>query len=99
MLSMRYFAFDLLVDFIFVLDIILMFFTSLPDKRGKEEWDSRKVAKHYIKSRRFAFDTLSLLGTFVFTEYIDSFFKFFNLLKMIRVTRINIYINQLSTTV
>lgn len=55
------------IDLMFLVDMILMFFTSFVTKSGVEEWDSKQVALKYVKSFRFVADFLSLLGTGVVT--------------------------------
>ena len=41
-------AFNLLVDFIFLVDIILMFFTSVINFRGRESYDSHLISTLYV---------------------------------------------------
>ena len=54
---------DTIIDFIFFIDIVLMFFTSCINRRGKETFDSYEIAVSYMTTRRFCTDALSLLGT------------------------------------
>jgi len=62
-----YTTIDNVVDGIFLIDIILMFFTSFFDNRGIENFESLEIAKHYLKSIRFIFDFGAILGTGVIT--------------------------------
>jgi hypothetical protein len=93
--TVGYKVFDILVDVIFVLDIVVMYFTSFQDIYGQEIYESSKVARNYMNTRRFWVDSLSILGIELFT-YIDPFFKYFSLFKIARVTRIDVFIKSLS---
>lgn len=53
---------DVIIDLLFVIDIVLMFFTSFQNNKGREEWDSFSVARNYMGTKRFAFDIISILG-------------------------------------
>ena len=55
-------------DFFFLLDIILQFFTSFTNNRGKEVWDSQEIAYNYMYSFLFFTDVLSMLGTYPFVQ-------------------------------
>ena len=87
--------FDLLVDLLFVVDIILMFLTSFLSKTGEEIKDSKKIAMHYITTVRFFTDFFSLLGLEAVGN-LDHRLKIFGLLKILRVFRINIFIRRLN---
>jgi hypothetical protein len=56
------------VDSFFLLDIILMFFTSVMNNIGNEEFDSKFIAYKYTNTIRFYFDVLALLGADVFVN-------------------------------
>jgi hypothetical protein len=56
-------VFDNIVDGLFILDMLLMFFCSYLNKKGVEEWDSKKIAMNYMKSFRFFADSGAVLGT------------------------------------
>ena len=74
--------FNLVVDFVFIVDIIIMFFTSYLDiYSGKEVRDSIKIAKAYTSSRRFFTDFCSLLS-------LNENLQLFGFLKMLRVFRL-----------
>lgn len=83
---------DVLIDVLFLVDIILMFFTSYINKRGKETFDQEQIARAYVSTRRFWFDFFSLFGTSLF-QNISKFFVFFGLFKMMRIFRLNEMIN------
>ena len=55
-------ALNLLIDFIFLVDIILMFFTSVINFRGRESYDSNLISTLYVSQFRFYTDVLSMLG-------------------------------------
>lgn len=79
---------DLVIDLVFVADIILMFFTSiLVVKTGQESFDQRVIAKAYVGTTRFVTDILSILGSQVFTM-IHHYFGLFGLFKILRVFRV-----------
>ena len=88
---------DNLLDILFVIDIIVMFFTSYQTNKGDEIKDSVDIARNYISSRRFYFDTLSIFGSSVFSNQ-NKIMKVFGFFKMARVTRLNNYINKLNIT-
>ena len=58
-------ALDYFVDLCFLLDLVLMFFSSYKNKLGIEIWEPKGIAKHYVLSIRFAVDLGSLLGQFI----------------------------------
>jgi hypothetical protein len=43
------YVFDAIVDVVYILDLIFSFLTAYMDKRGKPVWDTRKIARHYLK--------------------------------------------------
>ena len=80
--------FDYTVDIIFVIDLIMGFFTSVIDTKGFISFDSRVIAKVYTSQFRFYADFLSIFGSGWF-EQISPNFKIFGFFKLIRVFRIN----------
>lgn len=86
--------FDFALDILFIVDNILMFFTSFENRQGQEVKDFYKIYLNYTRSWRFVFDSLSLLGLQLFTD-INKFFKYFQLLKATRVIRIKRLITKL----
>lgn len=85
--SILYKVINNIVDVLFVVDIILMFFTSFQNKKGKEINSSLKIAKNYIKTSRFVFDVLSVFGTGLFT-LINSKMALFGFFKLARIGRL-----------
>ena len=55
------------IDYVFFLDIILMFFTSYLSNDGTEVKDSLRIGIMYTSTTRFYTDILSILGTDLFT--------------------------------
>ena len=60
---------DSLIDLIFLADLISMFFATYVDNkvtdRNKQEiWSPKKIALHYVLSKRFYLDFGSFLGVF-----------------------------------
>lgn len=64
------------IDFIFLIDLIITFFTTRPDRRGYEIKDPYKIFVSYTKTWRFFFDFMALFGMSFFT-YISPYFKYF----------------------
>jgi hypothetical protein len=89
---------DNLINFFFLLDIIITFRTSyIQSTTGDEIMDSNKIAWHYLKTR-FVIDVLS---TFPFKIFIGGnssleFLKLFGILKVARVLRLGRIINVLN---
>ena len=54
--------FDYTVDIIFVIDLIMGFFTSVIDTKGFISFDSRVIAKVYTSQFRFYADFLSIFA-------------------------------------
>ena len=75
------------VDFIFVLDVILMFFTSVINKNGKESYIQSEISEKYMSQNRFKVDIISILGSGVF-QSLWKYASLFGLFKMMRVFRI-----------
>ena len=93
--NIYYIRFDLAVDILFILDIILMFMTSFQDRKGREELDSFVIACRYMSSYRFFTDVLSILGIGPITNLVPVF-KIFGVFKTIRVLRLSEYISKLN---
>lgn len=79
----------------FLLDIIMMFFTTYRAKKGNEVSISKKIAINYVKTWRFFFDVGALLSASIFTELHDSF-KVFGFFKMVRVQKLAMFIKMLN---
>ena len=67
---------DAVIDIIFLIDTIAMFFTSYATKDGQFIYNSKKIAKQYMTTIRFYFDIAALLGTGPFVA-LWKFFKYF----------------------
>ena len=78
---------DLFLDILFLIDNSLMFFTSFQSKHGLEVKCPYEIYLNYTRTWRFVFDSVSLLGSSVFTR-IHASFKYAQLLKAMRVLRI-----------
>lgn len=78
---------QLIFDILFILDIILMFFTSTITKKGQETYDPIIIRNEYLKTQRFLFDLGSILGIQLFTQY-NRIFQFCGFFKMTRIFRI-----------
>lgn len=78
---------DVSLDVLFLIDNILMFFTSFVNKNGVEIFDHSEIFTNYTRKWRFVFDTLSLFGSYFFKE-IHPYFKYFQLFKATRIARI-----------
>jgi hypothetical protein len=76
--------FDIFVDILFIVDMVLMFMTSFQDNKGQHITDQKEIAKNYMRTKRFIFDVLAILGTDVFS-LINPVFKFFGLFKLTRI--------------
>ena len=81
-------AIDVIIELLFVADIIIMFLSSYMDKMGHEECRIIQIAKNYISMPKFYIDVLSLLGNGIFTNMF-AWFQLFGYLKIVRVTRLN----------
>lgn len=88
--------FDIVVDLIFMVDMMIMFMTSYQDKTGKEIKHSHTIAFHYMKSFRFFCDFMAILGTGFITMYVHEF-KIFGIFKLSRVFRLSRMIASLNT--
>ena len=75
--------------------MLLMFFCSYLNKKGVEEWDSKKIAMNYVKSFRFFADSGAVLGTGLVTQYYP-ILKVFGIFKMTRVLRLGTFISRLN---
>ena len=58
-----YFVFSLIVDLIFLLDMVVICLTTFRDNKGKEVKDVKKIMANNFRSFRFYPDLLALLGS------------------------------------
>jgi hypothetical protein len=94
------FWFEVLLDFIFVADLVLNFRTAYMTSSGVLEERPRKIARHYLKSW-FLFDLLSCLPFRYVTQTTagetgkaPKALRLFRLAKMLRLTRLKRIIGQ-----
>ena len=87
--------FDQFIDYVFLLDFILMFLTSYLSNDGNEIKDSLRIGKKYTSTTRFYTDFLSILGMEQFTSLSPNL-KILGLFKILRVFRINVFIKRLN---
>jgi len=75
-----------------------MFITTfLNIKRGNEVTDVGEIALNYVKSKRFFFDFLAILGNPIFSEYIWHTLEWFSIFKLVRIHRLSLLIGSLNT--
>lgn len=67
---------NVVLDLLFLVDNVLMFFTTFENRHGEEIWDHYDIFKEYSRTWRFVFDSLSLLGL-TFFKAIHPAFKYF----------------------
>lgn len=79
---------NIVLDLLFLLDNALMFFTSFENRYGDEIKDPYEILMHYTSTRRFVFDSLSLLGNSFFVQ-MHPWLKYFHLFKATRVFRVS----------
>lgn len=61
---------DNYISMVFITDIVIIFFTPLPDKEGKLIYDKKKIALHYVK--RWFFIDLTLCFPFSYFRVTSS---------------------------
>ena len=66
-------------------------------KRGNEVTEAGEIASNYVKSLRFFFDFLAILGNPILSEYIWHTFELFAIFKIFRIHRLTILIGNLNT--
>lgn len=93
--SVYFKIYEYFVDVIFLVDMLLMFFTSFQNKKGQEIKDSQEIAINYILSPRFYCDLFALLSSQFFV-FISPTFKVFAFFKMFRIQKLSLFINLLN---
>lgn len=91
-----------LIDFFFLLDIIVNFRTTFYDiETGDEVFDSKRTGKKYLKSR-FTIDLLSTIPfdniALLFTSSSSPVLQLFSLLKLVRISRLGRIIERMNVT-
>ena len=89
---------DMVIDVLFFVDILLMFFTSTISRDGFETYDSVYIRNTYIKTFRFKIDFLSLFGI-RYLQRKNWVFTICSLMKMFRVLRISKMITTANTNI
>jgi hypothetical protein len=90
---------DLLIDMIFICDIIIIFRTTFYNNFGIEVSDPKEIAIHYLKGK-FTIDLLSSLPLDVVLKFATgserSYFSLFSCLKIIRVLKLSVIIKRMN---
>lgn len=60
---------DTVIDGMFFVDMVLMCFTSVINKDGKENKHQIEIVSKYVHSVRFVFDIIALFGTGFVTQF------------------------------
>ena len=81
-------AINYIIDVCFLIDIFLMFLTSVIGQNGTESFDSKDISDNYLWSLKFYIDFASVLGSEVFRN-ISSLMNNFGLFKLLRIFRIS----------
>lgn len=78
----------------FIVDVILTFFTSYTSMRGAEVTDSKEIAKHYMSKPSFYIDLLSVLGS----DFLNGskIFAALRFLKMLKISRLSVFVANLN---
>lgn len=88
--------FNFLVDILFLIDMILQFFSTYIDKEGIQIFDSKMIARKYVRSTSFVADALAVIGGSSFMAYWDPSLQLLNSFKIVRVSRLSTFILKLS---
>ena len=80
---------DYIIDFLFLADLILGFFTTFLHNHGHEEKDSREIFYHHTGHKGFYVDFLSICGNSLFQKYISHYLNPLRLFKLFRIFKIN----------
>lgn len=93
--SIFFIILDNLVDLMFLVDMVLMIFTSYQDRNGIQIFCQAKIIKNYVLSPRFVFDAMAILGTgFITREYPS--LKIFKCTKIVRISRLSSLIKKMN---
>ena len=91
-----------LIDFVFLLDIIVNFRTTFYDiDTGDEVFDAKRIAKRYLQNR-FTIDLLSTIPfdtlVSIFSDTESNLLQLFSLLKLVRISRLGGIIARMNVT-
>lgn len=90
-----YYFYDYFSDLLFLIDIILSFFTTQVNKHGEEIDHPLEIRKNYILSVRFIADILSISELhLIFNNYLE--LKYFQLLRVNSFLRLQTLLRQMS---
>ena len=87
-----YYATDVIINILFIIDIIVQFNTSFYNQEGEEIRDRKEIATRYMFKGMFIFDFLSSIPYDAFN--LDSF-KVLKILKITRISRMTKAINKM----
>jgi hypothetical protein len=90
---------DVITLFIYILDVLVQMRTTYQNIFGDEITDAKQIMKNYCYSSRFAIDLMSLFAnpaTAKIPNPAGELIQFFGVLKLVRMTRINILISQVN---
>lgn len=91
-----------LIDFVFLLDIIVNFRITFYDgDTGDEVFDAKRIGRRYL-SNRFTIDLLSTIPfdnfVMIFTQTSNNVLQLFSLLKLVRISRLGGIIARMNVT-
>lgn len=97
-----FYVLNSLIDFVFLLDIIVNFRTTFYDiETGDEVFDPKRTGKRYLRSR-FTVDLLSTIPfdtiALIFSSSSSPILQLFSLLKLVRISRLGIIIERMNVT-
>ena len=97
-----FFVINSLIDFVFLLDIVINFRTTFYDiETGDEVYDAKRTGKMYLKNR-FTVDLLSTIPfdniALLFTASSSPILQLFSLLKLVRISRLGRIIERMNVT-
>ena len=87
------FILELIIDIVFTVDILLMFFTTYRNKKGEEITDHALIRRNYIYSFNFVVDFLSIMGNGLFRSIYHNF-GLLSEFKIFRIDRLRKYIEE-----
>lgn len=97
-----FYVLNSLIDFVFLLDIVINFRTTFYDiETGDEVFDAKLTGKMYLRGR-FSIDLLSTIPfdnlALIFTDSNNSVLQLFSLLKLVRISRLGRIIERMNVT-
>ena len=97
-----FFVINSLIDFVFLLDIVISFRTTFYDiETGDEVYDAKRTYRMYLRGR-FTVDLLSTIPfdniALIFTSSSNTLLQLFSLLKLVRISRLGRIIERMNVT-